>query len=152
MPFQITIELDVNSELNAIRQKVADQILSNNHPILLAAASGVLSLVAYRIHTEGKRANGTPLGVYSSAYLRRRQTKYNRTADSKVIASLTRQMENDFSAVEDGNRIGLGFKNKTNFEKATYIEGMYPGTYLLSTDEERVVTDVINDFVNGIFA
>lgn len=147
----ITITVDSNyDQVRAGINETLQQLIDDQEPFLLAIASSVLATVAYRIHTEGKRANGSALGTYSSKYMKERE-KNNRTADRKVVASLTRQMENDFTVVAAGASVGLGFKNTENFKKAGYIEFMYPGTYDLSDDENDIVIEAANNYINGIF-
>lgn len=151
------IEINLNTNFpqitSEIRQTLIDKILTNNHPILIVAASGVLSLVAYRIHTEGLRANGSAIGRYDAAYLKIREgRKYNRTSDPTMVFSLTRQMENDFTVIAEGDVIGLGFKNVYNYkQKAVNLEKSHPGTYGLSDYEESVVVDVVNEYIDGLF-
>jgi hypothetical protein len=153
MAIKIILDTNISEALQEIRAKVLNEIISTNHPVLLSAASSVLALVAYRIHTQGERANGSAIGTYSNSYMKvRESSKYNRSSDRKKILSLTRQMENDFSVVEEQNNIGLGFKNPANADKARWLEAAYPGTYVLSEDEDKVVVDVINGYIDGIFA
>ena len=51
--------------------------------------------------------------------------KYNRTNDTKVVLSLTRQMENDLTVVQTGNGYGIGYLNPDNFKKAMWCEATY---------------------------
>lgn len=51
--------------------------------------------------------------------------QYNRTSDTTVVASLTRQMENDFKVVATDAGYGLGFSNEDNFKKSQYVEATY---------------------------
>jgi predicted butyrate kinase (DUF1464 family) len=55
--------------------------------------------------------------------MKRRQEK-NRGTSKKVIFSLTRQMENDFSIVagNGASGYGLGFKNMDNANKAEWLQ------------------------------
>ena len=46
-------------------------------------------------------------------------------------------MENDFSAVAESDRYGLGFKNPLNFDKATWLEGTYKKKIYALQDKER---------------
>ncbi len=50
---------------------------------------------------------------------------YNRTTDTKVVISLTRQMENDLNIVDSGNGYGIGYLNNDNRKKADYVEATY---------------------------
>lgn len=147
----ITITVDTNyDQIRAEVNETLQQLIDNQEPFLLAIASSVLATVAYRVHTKGKRANGTDLGTYSSKYMKERE-RNNRTDERKVVASLTRQMENDFSVVAEGSSVGLGFKNVENFKKAGYVEQMYPGTYLLTSEEEDIIIEAANSYIDGIF-
>lgn len=151
MRVNITIDSNLRSATDQIRSTIND-LLENQEPILLAIASSLLAEVAYRIHTQGLRGDGSPLGVYKNSYMKIRE-KNNRTDDKKVVASLTRQMENDFSVVAVNGAVGLGFKNKENFKKAGYIETMYPGTYSrLSEQEENIIIEAANAYINDIFS
>lgn len=149
MAIEISVDTNFDRVAGGVNAALA-QIIAEQQPILIAAASGVLAQVSYRIHTEGKRSNGSDIGSYSNSYMRTR-VKNNRGSDRRVILSLTRQMENDFTVVSQGEATGLGFNNRTNFEKATYMEARYPGTYDLSDDEEQTIVLVLNDYIDGIF-
>lgn len=150
MPVELIIDSDIRNERAEIGQLI-QQIVENHNPILIAAGSGILSLVHNRIHGEGKRANGSAIGTYSNSYMRVR-LKNNRGADRKKILSLTRQMENDFTIVAVSNAVGLGFNNDTNGAKARYMEADYPGTYLLSDTEEQEFVNIIEDYIRDLFA
>ena len=76
-------------------------------------------------------------------------------ADKKVVSSLTRQQENDFSVVAtDTGGYGLGYNNIENFNKAGYVEDTYGKSIFSHTESERgqvyeiaqaVVDGTIND-------
>lgn len=51
--------------------------------------------------------------------------KYNRTSDTKVILSLTRQMENDMTVVQTGRGYGIGYLDPINLVKARGCEATY---------------------------
>ena len=63
--------------------------------------------------------------------------KYNRTADPKVVASLTRQMENDESVMPTPTGYGIGFNNSDNYNKSQYVEATYKKPIWKLTEEER---------------
>jgi hypothetical protein len=77
--------------------------------------------------------------------------QYNRDADTKVIISLTRQMENDFSVQASGGLIGLGYNNIRNSEKAEFVEHTYQKKiFALTPQEKDQAIDIANDAVNNI--
>lgn len=126
------------------------EMQTNPEPYMRVVVLGLVGEVRQRIHVRGEKASGEPIGTYKNSYLRTRE-KYNRGSDPKKILSLTRQMEQDFVPVAEANEYGLGFNNKTNFDKATWQEEANPGTYALSSQEEQVAQSVLEDYLNGLF-
>jgi hypothetical protein len=47
---------------------------------------------------------------------------YNRTSDTKIIVSLTRQLENDWSVIPTTLGWAIGFKNQFNAQKLAWVE------------------------------
>ena len=90
---------------------------------------------AGELKNAGKFSKGSKAGAA--------RPKYNRTSDPKVILSLTRQMENDFSVIALGVGFGLGYKNKFNFDKARWAEKNYKKKIFNLTADERVTATAI---------
>lgn len=104
-----------------------------------------------RIHQDGKDANLTDIGQYTPAYIRTRVKKYNRSSAPRVIASLTRQMENDMTsgAIKTGKGYGIGFKNDFNFKKARWVEDTYDKKiFSLTQSEKEKVKIIAEDFIH----
>ena len=79
--------------------------------------------------------------------------RYNRTADTKVVASLTRQMEKDEKVIElpGKNGYGIGFTNKHNFDKSQWVEATYNKKgkiFALSQQEIDAVNTIAQKFVD----
>lgn len=75
--------------------------------------------------------------------------KYNRSADTKVIASLTRQMENDISVIPSGSGYGIGYNNSDNFDKSQYVENTYKKKiWNLAAEEKELARETAQQFVN----
>jgi len=74
--------------------------------------------------------------------------QYNRSTDTKVILSLTRQMENDFGVVYNGlDGYGLGYKNELNFKKSQWAEEKYrKQIFALTGEEENMVMDTVHKY------
>jgi len=64
---------------------------------------------------------------------------YNRTTDTKVVASLTRQMENDMVVVPTAKGYGIGYNNPENYKKAGYVEATYRKSIFKVSPKERVM-------------
>lgn len=75
--------------------------------------------------------------------------KYNRTPDTKVVLSLTREMENDMSVVPSGNGYGIGYLNPDNLKKAKYCEETYNKKILtkLTTGERELAKNTAEEFL-----
>lgn len=127
-------------------KRLKDQPVDYMRPVVLVLAGQV----RHRIHVEGLRPDGGRIGTYQNSYMRER-AKNNRTADRKMIYSLTRQMEQDFVPIAEDNEYGLGFNNSWNFQKATWQEEMRPGVYALSPYELELAETTIIDYLNGLF-
>lgn len=74
--------------------------------------------------------------------------KYNRTSDTKVILSLTREMENDMKVISlKSGAYGIGFSNTHNYNKSQWAEAQYKRKgkiYALSTEEVAAVETIAN--------
>jgi len=65
---------------------------------------------------------------------------YNRTDDKKVVASLTREMEDGMLAIPLGNgKSGIGWLDKYNFDKSQWVEETYKKNIYQPTEEEREI-------------
>ena len=93
-----------------------------NDKVMRGIATAALGLIKNRIHTQGKRADGQPIGQYSNAYLKYRVKKKNRENDGKVVLSLTRNLENDTQVVATETGYGIGFNNPENVKKADWLQ------------------------------
>ncbi len=62
---------------------------------------------------------------------------YHRSSDPKVIISLTRQLENDWSVIATNAGYGIGFKNPFNLQKARWAEATYKKDIFKTTIAER---------------
>lgn len=133
--------LSISSNIQQVLGPLLAQIeFLTKTDVMRSAALGLLPVVHDRIHVEGKAADDSLISEtgYSSSYLKYTRKKNNRTTENKVILSLTRQMENDFSVVSnEAGEFGLGFKNIENFKKAQYCETTYDKKIYGLTESER---------------
>lgn len=74
---------------------------------------------------------------------------YNRGSDTKVVLSLTRQMENDMAVVPTGRGYGIGYLNPDNLKKARYCEETYKKKILtkLTTGEVALARTTAQEFL-----
>lgn len=75
---------------------------------------------------------------------------YNYPNDSKVILSLTRQMQQDMNAFKTDNGWGIGYSNELNYNKAIWNETRY-GVVIwnLSDKEKDIVRLVSEEYINN---
>jgi hypothetical protein len=118
--------------------------------VLRAVSFTVSREMGVRIHEDGQKSDSSPIGNYTTNYLKRRQqSPYNRTSSNKIILSLTGQMESDFTAMPiSNNRYGIGFKNNYNADKAEWAQERFGKIYNVTDDERKSVSIVGTAAVN----
>ena len=120
--------------------------------LLREVAVGMQALTRERIHEQGRKGDGSQIGEYGDKYLKLRQSKYNRTADRKVILSLTGQMENDYKVIAlSDTEYALGFDNQLNADKADWAEERFGKVYTLTQEELDGVRAIVQDFIKQNF-
>lgn len=113
----------------------------------------LIDLMTKRIHIDGKASDDSQIGRYNNQYLKLRQTRFNRSADSKIIVSLTRQLENDWSVIATDEGYGIGFLNPLNLQKARWAEeNKGKKIFNLSESEQQYVNDTVAQMVKDALA
>ena len=132
-------------------------------------ASTVMAEMRKRIHIEGKDSNDAQIGTYSPAYMKVRtglygdtktaksgvvktagvkskgankgsqRAKYQRGSDTKVILSLTRQMEKSMILIPFKNGCGIGYATEESFKKSQWNELTYKKKIFYLTKKEREI-------------
>jgi len=79
---------------------------------------------------------------------------YNRSSDTKVIVSLTRQLENDYQVIATQRGYAIGFNNSLNFDKSQWVEANQKKIIFNTTAEEKDyilerAVELVNDAING---
>lgn len=144
------ITSNISEVLGTLAMRIEEAIKPENFTRVVA--TGIISTVHNRIHIQGKAADGSPIGSYENNYLRLRERKYGRLEGKKVVLSLTRQMEDDFSAVvgQDG-RWGLGFKNSLNADKSQWVQEHFEkNVYDLTAEEKDMVLEIGTEYLQKI--
>lgn len=140
----IKINTNIGTVTGAIRERL-DKLRDKEY-LLRPVCFDLIDLMTKRIHIDGKASDGAPTGTYSKGYLKLRQSKYKRDSSSKVIVSLTRQLENDWSVIATDKGYGIGFLNSFNLKKARYVEQIKDRViFNLTTEENQYAIDLIND-------
>lgn len=135
---QLTAEITANFEL-----------LTSRDYIPRAIAFDMLDSITQRVHINGIASDGGQIGTYSTDYLALREHKYKRSSDPKVIVSLTRQLENDWSVIATDNGYGLGFKNSLNLQKAEWVEEQKgKPIWDLTAEEQRMVDEIVTKLID----
>ena len=73
--------------------------------------------------------------------------KYNRSADTKIIVSLTRQLENNWSVLETKNGYGIGFTNPFNAQKLRWVEEIKGG----GPDSPKLIGNLTTEEIDYAF-
>jgi hypothetical protein len=142
----ITVKSNIKIVAGRIKQQL--ETLKNKEYLLRPVAIEVIPLMTERIHQKGESSDGGQIGTYSNSYLKLRQSKYKRDASTKVIVSLTRQLENNWSVIATQNGYGIGFTNPFNLQKARWVEGIKDKIiFSLSKSEQQYAVDRINELI-----
>lgn len=163
--------MQVSSNLSAVLGEIHARVANIQATVLREIAVSMLPEVRYRIHTDGKAADGSPIGIYSKGYMSVRtgvyksndtyskgknkgetkpegvftkgkdkgkpRPRYNRTADTKVILSLTGEMEKGLEVMATDKGFGLGYPFEGNLKKTEYTEATYKKKIFALTSEEK---------------
>jgi hypothetical protein len=145
--------------------------LTDTDKLLRTISEAMYGETKFRIHNEGQRATGAPIGQYSPEYMKLRtntyasntitrgknigQTRpaYNRTSDTKIIFSLTTDMENNYKVIAiSDTEYGLGFDNPTDAQKSVWLAERFGNDiWALSESELEQVNAIVQEFVNNAF-
>jgi hypothetical protein len=146
-----TIKTNIGEVTEAIKEKLAK--LGDKEYIPRTLSFDLIDRMTKRIHIDGMAADESQIGTYNKDYLSLRRRKYNRTADSKIIVSLTRQLENDWNVIATDQGYGIGFLNPFNFDKARWVEAQKgKKIFFLSPSEQQYVNDTVNILVKDALA
>lgn len=142
--------LTITTNLGEITTHLAQQLhtIMDTNYLLRPVAIELIPEITQRIHNDGKASDGSSIGTYSNGYLAYRK-RNNRGADTKVIVSLTRQLENDWSVLETQNGYGIGFTNAFNAQKLRWVEEV-KGKVIANLSEKEI--DYAIERVNELVA
>lgn len=116
----VTIKTNIGEVSEQLSQRLIK--LTDKDYILRPLMFDLIDMMTQRIHVDGLASDESAIGTYQSNYLKYRERKHNRTSDSKIVVSLTRQLEGDWSVIATDNGYGIGFKNEFNYKKARWVE------------------------------
>lgn len=143
----ITVTTDINQVLNQVAGNF--ELLLNKEYLLRPLAIETIPNMKERIHKDGAGSDGAQIGTYSSGYLKNREAK-GRGKDTKVIVSLTRQLENDWAVLGTEKGYGIGFNNSFNKDKAGWVEENKKRIiFNLSESEKQYITERLQELING---
>lgn len=124
--------------------------LAKTNALELSMATSMQAVTADRIFNQGKAADGSDIGTYSKPYLKTR-VKKGYPSSSKVILQAERQMVNDWSVINAGKTLGLGFKNTTNADKSEFVEKTYKKPIFEHTKAElKLIDDLLGKGIKKI--
>jgi len=144
--------IGIHTNLAEVAGKLVQKLnkLKDKEYLLRPVCVDMIDLMTKRIHIDGIASDGSAIGTYNSAYLAYRQKYHQRTKDTKVIVSLTRQLENDWAVVATKNGYGVGFKNKFNLQKARWVEQIKDkNIFSLAGNELTHAKDLLTSLTNN---
>lgn len=140
----ITINIDnVLKKVDTFFDKIKDK-----EYLLRPLAIETIPNIKERVHINGEASDGGQIGTYSTGYMKVRD-KNKRNNDTKVIVSLTRQLENDYQVIATPEGYGIGFNNKLNFNKAKWVEERKKKIiFNTSADEKQYIRERLEELVH----
>lgn len=143
----ITLTTNISAVLGRIGSNF--ELLKDREYLLRPLAIETIPNMKERIHKEGKATDLAPIGTYSNGYMAQRE-KNNRGTGTKIIVSLTRQLENDWAVLGTTNGYGIGFNNPLNRDKARWVEaGKSKIIFNLSAPEKEYIRERLKELVDG---
>lgn len=143
----IKITTNIGEVLTRIKSNF--ELLKDKEYLLRPLAVETIPNMKERIHKDGLASDGNAIGTYSNGYMRKREEN-KRGEDGKIIVSLTRQLENDWSVIGTPNGYGIGFNNSLNTKKARWVEqNKQKIIFNTSTDEKKYIRERLQELVNG---
>ncbi len=143
----VTVTTNISAVIDKIKSNF--ELLKDREYLLRPLAIETIPNMKERIHKEGKASDGEQIGTYSTGYMRTR-AENNRSKDTKIIVSLTRQLENDWSLLGTATGYGIGFNNPFNREKAGWVEDQKGKIiFNLASAEKDYIKERLQELVNG---
>jgi hypothetical protein len=144
--------INIISNIGEVTKELTDKLarLADKEDIPRLVSFDVVDLMTKRIHIDGGDSSGGQIGTYSKDYLSLRQKKFKRSTDTKIIVSLTRQLENNWSVIATNNGYGVGFLNQFNYQKARWVEqGKNKKIFDLAPKEIDYITGTIEELTTN---
>lgn len=144
--------IEIKTNINKAFERIIDRLPQpdTTDKMLRTIAQNVFAEMKQRIHKSGLDSSGAPIGDYSRGYLYTR-VKNNRGTSTKVIISLTRQMENDMKVIATDKGYGIGYSNPDDFDKVAYVENTYgKKIFDLTQAEKNIVKDTATEFIKNL--
>lgn len=147
----VAVNIDL-SQLNTTLKAALEKLIDPQY-LLRPVCLDLVDLMTKRIHSDGNDSTDAPIGNYNKQYLRQRELHYQRSSDPKIIVSLTRQLENDWSVLAtDSGGYGVGFKNSFNYQKARWVELQKEREIFSMSPSETAYTEKkLADLINAAF-
>jgi len=159
------IEVNIASTLGDLIGRLSSLDKSK---MLREAAVTAMGEIRHRVHVNGEDSEGSQIGTYSKGYMKVRtgqlpnvytkgrnkgntRKQYNRLPDTKVILSLTRQMEDGMAILDTPGGVGIGYHNSFDYNKAIWNEKrLGKPIWKLSTKERELVHGVAEEHTKSI--
>lgn len=142
------IEVNISDTVSDVIGKFTE---AEKDTLLREIAGTLVPEIRYRVHVKGEDADNNQIGTYSPSYMKVR-ARHNRSSDTNVMLSLTRQMENDMVAIKTGNGWGIGYTNELNYNKAIWNENRYgKPIWELSVNELNIMEEIANKYIEKLF-
>lgn len=156
---QLLTQKMASAVLPVLKKRVHEDGLDSKGSRIGTYSPGYMKVRTGNYGNSGKYVKGKKAGQQKDAGVFIRgahkgspRPKYNRTNETKVIGSLTRQMENDTKVIPTKDGHGIGYSNEENYKKALWLDETYKKRILtqLTEEELKLAVSVATEQVNEI--
>lgn len=146
-----------NSNINEVIGRIISKVTSlekggqSNDSMLREIATTMRGEMSRRIHSEGRKSDGSDIGQYSKAY-GERKTRLGKNQLGKVNLSFTGQMSNQFQVIATTEGYGIGWSDEEKIRRAGYLEERYGKVWGLSEEEKTLSVSIAEKYFNDAFS
>lgn len=139
---------EVFRQIGAELKSLSDDNGADKDKMMRMVASEMVTVLHERIHVNGLNTAGQEFGVYSNAYLKRRQKAG--LSGNKIILRFEGQLEKLTIVAGQNGNYSLGWISGNNLEKAKWMEERYGKIYDFSQAEEDHAVAVAEDYITQL--
>jgi hypothetical protein len=139
------------SNAQSVLDKLKKTLRGELDNMYLEIAEAVYASNIYRIHTQGKKTDGSLIGKYNPVYAKYRRSLHLQT--SKVNLELRGRLRADLKLKKSSGGYTIGFTGSYGSNISTWMEEKYGGEiWGISKSDSAIMKRIIKKYINKINA